>query len=347
MKFALTLYLERFSTADAMSDVAARTLDLVRIADQGGFDMIATAEHHTVELTVAPNPFVTLAYWAAHTEHARLGTAVVSAPYWHPIRLAGEAGLADLLSGGRLELGLGSGSYQYEFDRMAGGLRREQGGAYLRELVPALKELWAGDYAHHGQLWSFPTATSVPKPTQRPHPPLWVAARDPRTFDFAVGAGCDIMATPLHKPFAEVESLKERFEAAVANHPEQPRPRLLMQRRVCVYDKPDLWKLPVDAVTNYGRHFETLMQNIGGVSNGFPHPAPLESISNREDYRPEALRENLIFGTPDEVINKLRMYQKLGIDYFSYGASFGLPYEVARRSLELFVSEVLPAFREE
>jgi alkanesulfonate monooxygenase SsuD/methylene tetrahydromethanopterin reductase-like flavin-dependent oxidoreductase (luciferase family) len=346
MKFALTLYMERFSDEDSMADVAARALELVRIADAGGFDIVFTAEHHTVELTISPNPFVTLANWAAHTETVRLGTGVVSAPYWHPIRLAGEAAMADVLSGGRIELGLGSGSYQYEFDRMGGGIERSEGGAYLRELVPAIRQLWAGDYAHDGERWSFPTATAVPKPLQVPHPPIWVAARDPHTFDFAVANGCDVMTTALHKPFAEVESLKERFDTAVANHPDVPRPRLMTQRRVCVYDDPEQAGVAVEAVLRYGRHFETLMQNIGGVHNGFAEPAALETISNRDDYRPDALHDNLVFGTPDEIITKLRMYEKLGFDYFSYGATFGLPHEVARRSLELFVTEVLPAFRD-
>ena len=344
MKFALTLYMERFSETDSMRDVADRTLELVQIADAGGFDAVFTAEHHTVEFTISPNPFVTLAHWAAHTNRVRLGTAVVSAPYWHPIRLAGEAAMVDILSDGRLEVGLGRGSYQYEFDRMGAGMAQENGGDYLRELIPALQKLWVGDYAHSGELWTFPTATSVPKPLQQPHPPLWIAARDPNTFEFAVRNGCNIMATPLHKPFSEAVTLKERFDAAIAGYPDAPRPQLLMQRRVCVYDEPGQWRVPVDAVLNFGRRFETLMQNLGGVRNGFPEAAPLEAISNRGDYQPEALRENLIFGTPDEVIEKLRMYEKLGIDYFSYGASFGLPHEVARRSLELFVEQVLPAF---
>jgi alkanesulfonate monooxygenase SsuD/methylene tetrahydromethanopterin reductase-like flavin-dependent oxidoreductase (luciferase family) len=346
MKFALTLYMERFSQDEAMTDAAARALELVRIADEGGFDAVFTAEHHTVELTISPNPFVTLAHWAAHTSNVRLGTAVVSAPYWHPIRLAGETALADVLSDGRMELGLGSGAYQYEFDRMGGGLERSKGGAYLREIVPAVKRLWTGDYEHKGELWSFPSATAVPKPLQQPHPPVWIAARDPHTFDFAIDNGCDVMTTALHKPFSEVESLKERFDAAVAMHPGTRRPRLMTQRRVCVYDDTDQWPVPVDAVLRYGRHFETLMQNLGGVHDGFAEPAALETISNREDYRPEALRENLIFGTPDEVITKLRMYEKLGFDYFTYGATFGLPHDVARRSLELFVSDVIPAFRD-
>ena len=72
----------------------------------------------TIPRAIAPDPFQLLAWWGANTSDIRLGTAVVNAAYWHPIKLAGEAAMADLISGGRLEFGIGSGAYQREFDRM-------------------------------------------------------------------------------------------------------------------------------------------------------------------------------------------------------------------------------------
>ena len=95
-------------------------------------------------MTIGPNPFLVLAHWAAHTKTIRLGPAVVVAPYWHPIRLAGEAALLDVISNGRLEFGIGRGAYQYEFDRMAGGMPQERGVAYMKEMLPAVQGLWQG-----------------------------------------------------------------------------------------------------------------------------------------------------------------------------------------------------------
>ena len=77
---------------------------------------------------------------------------------------------------------------------MAGGIPQGEGGKYLRELIPALKGLWQGDFSADGECWKFPSATSVPKPLQNPHPPLWIAARDMDTHRFAVAAGCNVMA---------------------------------------------------------------------------------------------------------------------------------------------------------
>lgn len=170
MKFTLSINMERTSPAVDMRDVARHTLEMAQMAEVGGFDIVWVGEHYTIEPTISPAPFQLLAHLAAHTSTVRLGTACVVAPYWHPIKLAGEAAMFDLLSGGRLELGIGRGAYQWEFDRLAGGIPQQRGVAYMKELLPALKGLWQGDYEHKGEYWSFPTATSVPKPLQKPHP---------------------------------------------------------------------------------------------------------------------------------------------------------------------------------
>lgn len=345
MKFSIVINMDRFDPSEDIREVVKQRLELVRLADEGGFEIAFTAEHHTIEVTVSPNPFTLLTYWGQHTQRIRLGTAVISAPYWHPVRLAGEAALADLLLDGRLELGFGRGAYQYEFDRMTDGMDQKRGGEYLRELIPMLKELWAGDYAHDSELWRFPAVTSVPKPVQKPHPRMWIAARDPNTFDFAVKNGCHLMTTALQWPHSEVIKVCERFEETVRNNPQVPRPEHMMLRRTCVYDNADDWEVPVKALTNFGRYFENLFRNIGTVTNGFTEPVDHSVMVNKDDYAPRALSENMVFGTSEQVIEKLERYQAAGVDHFLYGASFGLPHAAAVRSIELFAQEVIPHFR--
>jgi pimeloyl-ACP methyl ester carboxylesterase len=91
MKFSLAINMERMSPDLDMREVARHTLEMVQMADEGGFEIAWAAEHHAIEMTIAPAPFPLLAWWAAHTSRIRLGTAVVVAPYWHPIKVAGEA----------------------------------------------------------------------------------------------------------------------------------------------------------------------------------------------------------------------------------------------------------------
>ena len=342
MQFSIAVNMERSSPSEDMREVAAAALELVRIAEQGGFEIAWAAEHHTIELIVAPNPFMILTNWAAHTSRIRLGTAVVVAPYWHPIRVAEEAALADIYSDGRLEFGIGRGAFQYQFDRMADGIPQQQGVGWMKEMLPAVLALWRGDYAHAGEHWRFPVATSVPKPVQSPHPPLWVAARDPGSFDWAVKMGANIMATPLSRPEAEVAALGERYRATVAANPGRD-PRFLLLRRTCVYEDPGAWRSIAATSIDYGRRFDNLFQNAGGVANGFPEPIAIDPA--RDDYDPATVRENLMFGTPDEVVDKLKRYEAYGVQNYCYGAAFGLPHAVARRSLELFIERVMPHFK--
>jgi alkanesulfonate monooxygenase SsuD/methylene tetrahydromethanopterin reductase-like flavin-dependent oxidoreductase (luciferase family) len=344
MKFQLAINLERTDDSLDMDNVQRHTLEMVQRADEGGFNIAWAAEHHALEMTIAPNPFQILTWWAAHTDNIRLGTAVAVAPYWHPINLAGEAAFTDLISGGRLEFGIGSGAYQREFDRMHPGLKQSDAWRYMHEMLPAVKALWAGDYEHTGEFWSFPTSTSVPKPVQKPHPPIWVAARAPITYDYAVKHGCHIMSWPLTRPFSEAELYKSRLDDALAANPGCDRPTFALMRHTAVYDNKADWEVPVRAAQRQFGQFENLFQNLGDVVNGFPKQVDLESLANRDNYNPKMLSENLMFGTPDEVIAKLKRYQDLGVDEFIYYASMGLGQKEQKRSLELFCSEVMPAF---
>lgn len=344
MKFQLAINLERVDDSIDMDDVQRHTLEMVQMADQSGFTTAWSAEHHALEMTIAPNPFQLLTWWAGYTTQIRLGTAVAVAPYWHPINLAGEAALTDLISGGRLEFGIGSGAYQREFDRMYPGLKQTDGWRYMHEMLPALKALWQGDYEHNGEFWSFPSATSVPKPVQKPHPPIWVAARAPITFDYAVENGCHLMSWPLTRPFSEAETYANRLEEARAKYPDAPRMTFAMMRHTVVVEKPSQLEQPVAALQRVLGQFENLFKNLGDVRNGFPREIPLSELVNRDEYNAEMLTENLMFGTPEQVIAKLQRYEALGVDEFIYYASMGLDHKTQKESLALFCKEVMPAF---
>ena len=343
MKFQLAINLERMDDSLDMKDVARHTLEMVQMADQGGFNIAWAAEHHALEMTIAPNPFSILTWWAAHTDRIRLGPAVAVAAYWHPIKLAGEAAFFDLISGGRLEFGIGSGAYQREFDRMHPGLKQPDAWRHMQEMLPAVRALWKGDYAHQGEVWSFPAATSCPKPVQA-EVPVWIAARAPVTYDYAVKNGCNIMSWPLTRDMTEAETYMGRLDTAMQANPGCARPIMAMMRHTAVYDRKEDWMVPVRAVQRVLSQFENLFKNLGDVVNGFPKSAPLGELGNRAEYEPDMLTRNLMFGTPDEVIAKLKTYEALGVEEFIYYASLGLGLAEQKRSLELFCNEVIPAF---
>ena len=343
MKFHLAINMERIDDTLDMKDVAKHTLEMVQMADAGGFRIAWAAEHHALEMTIAPNPCSILTWWAEHTNDIRLGTAVIAAPYWHPIKAAGEAAFVDLISGGRLEFGIGSGAYQREFDRMRPGLKQTDAWRYMQEMLPVIRKLWQGDYAHEGEHWSFPKATSVPKPLQK-QVPVWVAARAPITYDYAVKHGCNIQSWPLTRDMGEAQAYMDRLNEAVANNPGSKRPTMAMMRHTALYDRKEDWMVPVRAAQRQLSQFENLFKNMGDVENGFPKAIPFDQLGNRAEYDPEMLSRNLMFGTPDEVITKLKEYEAIGVDEFIYYASLGLGLKEQKRSLELFCKEVIPAF---
>ena len=344
MKFQLAVNLERIDDSVDMREVAKHTLDMVQMAEDGGFNIVWAAEHHALEMTIAPNPFQILTWWAKETNNLRLGTAVVNAAYWHPINLAGEAAFLDLISGGRLEFGIGSGAYQREFDRMHPGLKQTEGWRYMQEMLPVVRALWQGDVAHNGEFWQFPSATSCPKPLQS-EVPVWVAARSPITYDYALREKCHVMCWPLTRGFEEAELYKKLLDEAVENADNGFRPTFAMMRHAAVYDNQADKDEAIRAIQTVLGQFENLFRNMDDVHNGFPKKIPLDELQGREQFQPDMLEENLLFGSPDTVIQKLKRYEALGVDEFIYYASMGMDMAAQKRSMKLFCDEVIPAFR--
>lgn len=344
MKFSLFVHMERIEPGTPHTQLFDELTELVLLAEQAGFETAWIGEHHGMEFTIAPNPFINLAYLGARTSRIRLGTGTVVAPFWHPIKLAGEAALTDVATGGRLDLGLARGAYSFEYERLTPGLDAFGAGQRLREMVPALKKLWQGDYAHQGEFWSFPTTTVVPRPVQRPHPPIWLAARDPNSHAFAVAQGCNVQVTPLASGDAEVASLMERFEAACAASPEVPRPKIMLLQHAFVADSAaEADQLSRD-LSRFYCYFGAWFKNKRPVRQGFIEALSATDMVAMSNYAPEVMRKNLVIGQPDEVIARLKGYEALGYDQYSVWIDSGLSQERKKKSLELFVREVMPAF---
>ncbi len=345
MKFHLAINLERMSADTDMMAVRDHTLDMVKMADEAGFEIAWAAEHHALEMTIAPNPFQILTWWGEHAKNIRLGVGVVNAAYWHPINLAGEAAMLDLISDGRLEFGIGSGAYQREFDRMFPGLDQKDSWKYMQEMLPAVQKLWQGDYAHEGDYWQFPTSTSCPKPVQK-DVPVWVAARAPITFDYAVQNNCNIMSWPLTMPFGEAQAYRERLDSSIAANDGKYDGTWALMRHTAVYENDADREAAMSSLRGVLGQFGNLMTKTGDVINGFPEKVSLEKLEGSLRYDPVTLEENLMFGSPETVIEKLKLYDGIGVDSFIYYASMGMDMGQQKRSLRLFIEKVMPTFSE-
>ncbi len=225
MRFSLFLHMERIDESQSYQQLYNDFIELAKMADQGGMHAIWTGEHHGMDFTIAPNPFLNLVDLAHHTKNVRLGTGTIIAPFWHPIKLAGEAAMTDILTKGRLDLGIARGAYSFEYERLMPGMDAMEAGGRMRELVPAVQQLWKGDYAHDGKYSQFPATTSAPKPIQEGGVPMWIAARDPHSHNFAVENGCNVQVTPLWMGMEEIETLMHRFKDAKNEHGQDKDPK--------------------------------------------------------------------------------------------------------------------------
>ena len=137
---------------------------------------------------------------------------------------------------------------------------------------------------------------------------------------------------------------QDMVDEAMEKFPGSNRPTFALMRHTAVYDNEKSRDTAIAALQGVLGQFENLFRNLGDVENGFPRRIPLEELTDREQYNADMLEDNLMFGSPETVINKLKRYEALGVDEFIYYASMGLGQKEQKRSLELFCEEVLPAF---
>ena len=182
MKFGLFFFAENpeeFRTPD--TENYQQALELTELAEDLGFDQVWTAEHH-FDSQYPPNPFILCAAMAARTKRIRIGTNICILPLHHPLVVAENAAMVDVLSNGRFDLGLGVGYEKTEFDtldvpRKERGRRMEEG---LRSIIGLMTE---EKFTFRGRHFHFDGVTMLPRPVQKPHPPIWVAAEKRPTGD--------------------------------------------------------------------------------------------------------------------------------------------------------------------
>lgn len=348
------------------------TIELTQLAEQLDFDSVSFAENHFSNYGYSPNPVLLAAAIGQHTDRIRLGSAVAVLPFWNPIRLAEDAATADLLLGGRFELGIGRGYQHIEFDGL--GLPYDERQDMYAEVLEILLQAWTSDsFTHKGKYFEVPREVNVlPKPFTKPHPNIMVGVASESSIRAAAATEFRVFGTSLSKvkkaPRAhqdtavddKVKTADEFFGEATSHHEiylaERRRLGLSgdhwvngMNRQVYVTDaKPGTAEYDAerhDALVRsqlltrmgYGLRTEIIGYERGKV---FPQAQP-------GDPSLESYMEHLIFGTPGEVVEQFRELRDEGgvqevnlmIDYA------GIPFSQARKCMRLLGTEVIPALR--
>ncbi|MEL7091272.1 MAG: LLM class flavin-dependent oxidoreductase [Pseudomonadota bacterium] len=343
MEFSLFAHMERTAPDQAHDVLYEEFISLCQMADQGGMRAIWTGEHHGMDFTIAPSPFLSIMDLSHHTKNVKLGTGTVVAPFWHPIKLAGEAAATDLMTGGRLELGIARGAYSFEYERLMPGMDAWEAGQRMRETAPLLRPIWEGDCAHEGEFYSFPATTAAPKPVQDGGPPIWIAARDPNSHQFAVDSGFHVQVTPLWQGIEEIETLMGRFTDAVAQNG-GARPKIMLLHHTFVGSDADDVEWAAHELSRFYCYFGAWFQNKRTVSQGMIDPLSEDEMAANTMMSPGNMHRDLTIGTAQEVIDQIKRYEDLGYDEYSFWIDSGMSAERKRASLARFMDEVMPAF---
>jgi len=176
------------------AELYRKHLDLTVKAEELGYDTIWLTEHHFVEDGYASSLLPIAAAIAARTKKIRIGTFVLLLPLHNPLRVAEDAATVDLISNGRLDLGVGQG---YRVDEFTGfNIPRKERGARLEEGTEVIRKAWTEkNWSFDGRFNTFNNITMIPNVVQKPHPPLWFAARGPKSIARAARNGYHLMGT--------------------------------------------------------------------------------------------------------------------------------------------------------
>jgi len=324
-------------------------LYLTRLAEELGFTSVRTVEHYFHPYGgYSPNPLVFLSAAAAVTRSIRLITGAVLPVFNHPLKLAGEIGMVDAISGGRLEVGFARAFLPHEFGRFA--ISMDESRARFEEGLEQVRRLLEEEHVStEGQFHSFKDVTSLPRPTQKPRPPFWVAALSTiESFESCGRRGHYMMAIPLAgSAMAKLLTLyREAWTAA--GHPGRGK-TMLAFNMYCAATTEAAVKVAKPHHTHYLTELTTSAAEwrSGISSKDYPNYQKMFDALAAETFESSVEKRSAWVGTPAEIRAAIAEYNEAvgGFDVASLQVNFGaMKLEDAEASIRLFAREVIPHF---
>jgi alkanesulfonate monooxygenase SsuD/methylene tetrahydromethanopterin reductase-like flavin-dependent oxidoreductase (luciferase family) len=303
-------------------------------AEALGYHSTFLVEHHFTGFGQVSASLALLTWVAAKTKTLRLGTAVLVLPWHNPVLLAEQAATIDLLSGGRLDFGVGKGYRHNEFAGFC--VPMEEADSRFNEALDVILKAWTSKqrFSHRGKYWRFEDIIVEPPTAQKPHPPMWMAAGSPDSIRQVAERGFNLLLDQ----FASFEAVAERiaiFRAAV-----EARGRTFDSMDVGVARAFFVAKDQADKEAALERRLEA-QHRLAAVSNAPDGSKSKASIMAFSDTR-EASEESALYGTPDEIARKLEHLRGLGVGYVLLNGGAGAGHDSLRR----FAREMMPTFAE-
>ena len=381
MQFGLAYEMQRPTLDDQA--VVEETIEQCILADEMGFDYVWFVEHHFLTtFSSSPCPEVMFGALSRLTKRIRLGFGVVVLPYHHPVRVAERVAMVDQLSHGRVDFGTGR-SAPYEQTGMGIDPR------YTREMwdesLTMIPKIWEAEtFEWEGKFWNVPPRQVLPKPYQKPHPPIWVAALQPSTYQLAAEKGIGVMALGVSAPSVlepHIQQYRETIKTAqpvgaVVNNQwlsscfgycgeDDAATRDLCARslknffgpgRPYVQDLTDVYQrlleqwggIPEHLVQNFSRYID-VKESSEGTATQFDLSGG-NALAHKiwEEMDPDTLvdRGVIIAGDPQSCIDAIKIHQATGVDQMQFlMATETVEHSQVMKSIELFGKHVIPAFR--
>jgi alkanesulfonate monooxygenase SsuD/methylene tetrahydromethanopterin reductase-like flavin-dependent oxidoreductase (luciferase family) len=309
-----------------LETVYERALQRIQIMDQTGYDCVWLAEHHFNTYSVCPSINVMGAYVAARTQHVRIGMAVALAAFYNPLRLAEEVAMIDVLSGGRVNWGAGRGFDATEFT--AFGVPVEESSDRFRECVEIVLAAWRNErLAYAGRFWNYAGVELLPKPVQKPHPPVWLAATSPDSIRRAAEKGYDILQDP-HATPAEIGQKRQLYLDILREHGFPTAGRELPTARLLAVASSDA---AAAEVARAGASWTVASYSNKNKRTGPPAPHHLVA-----DPIARYLDDVIIHGSPERVADRVAaLRESIGLEYLMLAP-------LSHQSFMLFTEKVLP-----
>jgi len=357
LKFGLLYEIEVLQPWDENSQRNAfwEALDQIKLAEEVGFDYVWEVEHHFLgEFSISSAPEVFLSAVAQHTNRIRIGHGVVLLPfgYNHPIRVAERAAVLDIMSNGRLDFGTGRSATTYEMEPF--GVSPETNREEWDEAVRMIPQMWTRDeFSWDSPRMKIPTRNVLPKPVQKPHPPMWMAGTQPSSAVMAAERGLGVLHFTLSDPAGLDEKVQAYREGLQRSEPvgafvnDQFAAFTLMH---CAADDATALAEGGPGAEWYVRA-TNLLYAVWAQAGSLSYKWYAEQFAQgrgAEEVNIPKLAENatLCIGGPEKCAQVVEHYKAQGIDQIIFLVQAGgTPHDAIMRSLQLFGEKVIPKFR--
>ena len=329
----------------------ADIMRIAEIADDLGYGYVKMTEHYMKDYGgYCPSPLTYLAAVAVRTSQIRLMTGGIQASFHHPIQIAAQTAMVDAISSGRMDVGFARAWLPYEFE--AFGVPLDESRARFADTLLAVRRLWTEEtVTEKGEFFAYQDVTSLPRPTQQPHPPVWVAAvRSRQSFSWIAEQGFGLLVTPppkldeLIRTAEMVQVYLETFADAHGQRGAQPRVALSVPLYVAPTDD-EAWATAGPALREYLEVWGEAADSWSGASSvDYPSYGAIGEAMRHLDLADLRRAGTAVVGSPRTALEQIAELRKLlSVDTFLWQVDFGgQTLATMEPSVRLFASTVIP-----